>query len=135
MRTPAPISYLRLIVGIVFVAIGVFSVLGLSKDMITIGQDIAGLAIVFGVIEVVGGLALIIGVFTTFRIAIVQVLGLILFFTWIVKIILNILSLAVPGFPSTEGETFTVYGWVVSFGVQLTLLSALWVVHRDYTLL
>jgi hypothetical protein len=135
MRTPAPISYLRLSVGILFVFIGVLSILGLSKDTITIGQDITGIQILFGVVEVVGGAALLVAVFTSFRIGAVQVIGVILFWAWVVKILLNILSLAIPGFPTVEGMTITVEGWLVSFAMQATLAAALWVIQRDYSLL
>lgn len=135
MRTPAPISYLRLIIGLFFVAIGVFAIIGMQNNSMAVGQDIVGVQIVFGVVEVLGGLALLIGVFTSFRIAYIQLLSVILFFAWLLKIILNVLSLAVPGFPSDSGVALDATGWIVSFALQLSILSGLYVVQRDYNML
>lgn len=135
MRTPAPVSYLRLVVGFLFVAIGVFAIIGMQSSSVIVGQDIYGIAIVFGVVEVIGGLALIVGVFNSFRIAYIQVLGYILFYFWIAKIILNIISLAVPGFPTTSGLALGVTDWIVSFALQMVLLVGLYVINRDYNLM
>ncbi len=135
MRIPAPISYLRLIIGLFFVAIGVFAIIGMQQNSMAVGQDILGVQIVFGVIEVLGGLSLVIGVFTSFRIAYIHVLNIVLLFLWAIKIILNVVSLAVPGFPSDSGVTLDATGWIVSFSLQLLVLSGLYVTHRDYSLL
>lgn len=135
MRTPAPISYLRFIIGIFFVAIGVFAIIGLQRSSVIVGQDIAGVAIVFGVVEVIGGLALVVGVFNSFRIGYILILSYVLFYVWVLKIVLNIISLAVPAFPSTSGVSLDVTDWIVSFALQLVLLSGLYVVNRDYSML
>lgn len=135
MRTPAPIAYLRLFIGIFFVVIGVLAIIGLQHDSMAVGQDIAGVQIVFGIIEVLGGLALIVGVFTSFRIAPVYVMSMILFWVWAVKILLNVISLIIPTFPSNSGVALDAGGWIVSFTLQVTVLSALFVTNRDYDLL
>lgn len=135
MRTPAPTSYLRFLTGLLFIALGAFSIIGMDKSTIAVGQDIPGIVYVFGVIELIGGIALIVGVFTSFRIPYVHVLGVVLYYTWIIKIILNILSLAIPGFPSTSGVTLDVYGWIVSFIIQVLVASTLYVLYKEYNLL
>lgn len=135
MRTPAPISYLRLFSGLLFVALGVFSIIGIEKSSLVVGQDIPGVEIVFGIIELIGGLALIVGVFTSFRIPYIHVIGIVLFYVWLIKILLNILSLAVPGFPSTSGVTLDLVGWIGSFIFQVLIASSLYVLYKDYNLL
>lgn len=135
MRTPAPISYLRLIIGVFFVVIGVFAVIGIQQSTVIVGQDIAGIAIAFGIVEVLGGLSLIVGVFTSFRIGYIQVMNYILLYVWIAKIILNILSLIFPTFPSTSGVALDVTQWIVSFTLQAVLLSSLFIISRDYAML
>lgn len=135
MRTPAPISYLRLIIGFFFVALGVFAIIGLQHNSVAVGQDIVGVEIVFGIIEILGGLALIIGVFNSFRIEYIQVLNVVLFWVWLLKIILNVLSLAIPGFPSIGGVPLDATGWIISFSLQVMILSGLYVAYKDYSLL
>ena len=135
MRTPAPIAYLRLIIGIFFGAIGILAILGLQHESVIVGQDINGVQIIFGVVELIGGLSLLIGVFTSFRLAPINVINIILFWVWALKILLNIVSLAVPSFPTNSGVSLGAGGWVVSFALQLMVLSALFVVNRDYDLL
>jgi hypothetical protein len=135
MRKPASIAYLRFVIGVFFVAIGVFAIVGLQHDMVVVGQDIAGVRIAFGIVEVLGGLSLVFGVFTSFRFAPVHVVNVILFWVWTLKIVLNILSLAVPSFPSDSGIVLDGAGWIVSFTLQLMVLSAFYLVNRDYDLL
>lgn len=135
MRTPAPISYLRLIIGFFFIAIGVLAIIGMQHNSMALGQDIVGVQIAFGIVEVLGGLALLVGVFNSFRIGYIQVLNVVLFYVWALKIVLNIISLAVPSFPSTGGVPLNVTGWIISFTLQLIVLSGLFVTYRDYSLL
>jgi len=135
MRAPSPVSYLRLFVGILFAVIGVLSIIGMDKSGIVVGQDIPGIQILFGIIEILGGLALIVTVFTSFHIAYLHLLSVILFYTWLVKIVLNILSLAIPGYPSLSGVSLSVDGWILSFTIQVTMAAALHVTYKEYNLL
>jgi hypothetical protein len=123
-------AFLRLFTGIFFVILGITGVLPESEGIFSLSRNQTTLEIVFGVIELLCGLFLVLDSFRSFpRKTSVSVL-LVILCLWVLRIIITQFIQGIAF--RSQGMLFhpTFWRWLANLSVYLLVASDLWVLYK-----
>ncbi len=126
------VKILRLMLGLFFIVLGIIGVIPQLQESVFSLNDNYNLEIVFGAVELVCGIILIIGLITFARKKAIATASIVVFFFWILRIILSkfIWGLSVGNSGILFKPVFSV--WILVLSVELVIAASLYVVYQAY---
>jgi len=128
------VKLLRITLGLFFLFLGIA---GVSPDIgegafFELSKGHNSLEILFGVIEIICGVLLLLGLFLSFNYRAIYLGGLIVFIFWIARIVLTRFIWGL-NFISKSNLNFPLFFvWLLYFSCELTIAAAIWVVMQRY---
>ena len=123
---------LRVSLGAFFIILGIIGVIPQIQESVFSLNDIHGLEIMFGIVEIICGLFLIAGLFTFMRKKAVSLASLVTLGVWLLRVILtkfvwglklgNSGIIFIPQFST----------WILILSCQLVIAASLYVLYRVY---
>ncbi len=126
------VKLLRLSLGLFFIILGIIGVIPRLQESIFSLNDNYSLEILFGVVELVCGMLIILGLFTYLRKRAIAIASAVVLCFWIMRIVLSkfVWGLSIGNSGIFFHPSFSV--WIIVLGVELVIAASLFVVYRAY---
>ncbi len=125
--SPTPMNFIRISLGIFLVLLGILGIVpSLDESVFSLQNSYTSLEVLFGVIELVCGLFILISLFTVFSRKIKYQVSIIIFVLWSARILISKL---VFGFTvNSQGIFFypNMGTWLLVLSCELIIASCLW---------
>lgn len=126
------VRILRLSLGLFFIVLGIIGVIPQLQESVFTLNDNYNLEIIFGVVELICGIIMIVGLITFARKKAISTASIVVFFFWILRIILSkfVWGLSFGNHGILFKPVFSV--WILVLSVELVIAAALYVVYQAY---
>ncbi|TFH43600.1 MAG: hypothetical protein E4G96_00780 [Chrysiogenales bacterium] len=126
------VKLLRLSLGLFFIILGIIGVIPRLQESIFSLNDNYSLEILFGLVELVCGMLIILGLFTYLRKRAIDIASAVVLCFWIMRIVLSkfVWGLSFGNSGIFFHPSFSV--WIIVLGVELVIAASLFVVYRAY---
>ena len=129
-----PMNMIRFSLGLFFIILGVLGVVRtVEESVFSLNNHYPTLEIVFGIVEMICGLFLILSKFTPLTRAVKQKVSVIIFFFWAARVIL---SKVVWGIVIGNGGFYfrpSLSTWLLVLSCELIIASCLWLNMQTYS--
>jgi len=132
MNRVVSVKILRLTLGLFFIILGIIGVVPQLQESVFTLNDNYYLEIIFGAVDLVCGLILIVGLLAFARKKAIATASIVVFLFWIVRIILTkfVWGLTIGAGGIHFRPVFSV--WILILAVELVIAAALYVVYQAY---
>ncbi len=126
------VKILRLSLGLLFIVLGLIGVIPQLQESVFTLNDNYNLEIIFGAVELICGIIMIVGLITFARKKAIATASIVVFFFWILRIILSkfVWGLTIGNSGIHFHPVFSV--WILVLTVELVIAAALYVVYQAY---
>ncbi|MBP7734465.1 MAG: hypothetical protein KA369_00700 [Spirochaetes bacterium] len=132
MNRVVSVKIMRLALGLFFIVLGIIGVIPHLQESVFSLNDNYNLEIIFGVVELICGIIMIIGLITFARKKAIATASIVVFFFWVLRIILSkfVWGLSIGSGGVHFRPFFSV--WILVLSVELVIAAALYVVYQAY---
>lgn len=129
------IKLLRITLGVFFVIVGIFGIMtNVDESIFRLTNRNINLEIIFGIVEVICGLLILLGLFAFSSFKAISIGGTVVFIFWLVRIVLTkfvwCFSMRNDAISFSFRPDF--YSWLLTLAVELIIAAALLVVIKKY---
>lgn len=126
------IKLLRVTLGLFFLVLGIIGVIPRLQESVFTLNDIYGLEVIFGVVELICGIVLIAGLFPFVRKRMVSIASLVVLGFWLLRILLSkfVWGLSIGNSGVLFHPVFST--WILVLSTELVIAAALYIVYRAY---
>ncbi len=130
MNRIVSVKILRLTLGLFFIVLGIIGVVPQLQESVFTLNDNYYLEIIFGAVDLVCGIILIVGLLTFARKKAIATASIVVFFFWLLRIILTkfVWGLTIGNSGIYFKPFFSV--WLLILAVELVIAAALYVVYQ-----
>lgn len=129
-----PLNMIRFSLGLFFIILGVLGIVRtVEESVFTLNNHYPTLEIVFGIVELICGLFLILGKITPLTRAVKQKVSVIIFFFWAARVILSKIVWGIV--IGNSGFYFkpSLSTWLLVLSCELIIASCLWLNMQTYS--
>jgi hypothetical protein len=126
------VKILRLSLGLFFIVLGLIGVIPQLQESVFTLNDNYNLEIIFGAVELICGIIMIVGLITFARKKAISTASIVVFIFWVLRIILSkfVWGLAIGNNGIHFHPVFSV--WILVLSAELVIAAALYVVYQAY---